>query len=131
MRDNKGRNNHRTASMQIGGNLRRMRLSAELSQTALAEKLGITFQQIQKYEEGSNRISAPMLYQLKSIFNCAFDDFFDGLHVDDDITAAALSVRQINIVNRLTRAMLLIESPTVQNYFVKLAESIATDRGNT
>ncbi len=130
MRNGKGHENHKFASIRIGGNLRRLRLLAGLSQTALAEKLGITFQQIQKYEEGSNRISAPVLYQLKNTFHCAFDDFFEGLHAGNDIAGPVLSSRQKNMVCRLTRAVLLIERPTVQNYFVKLAESIATDQGN-
>jgi transcriptional regulator with XRE-family HTH domain len=47
--------------VEVGLTLRRLRNQRKLSQTALADALGITFQQIQKYERGTNRISASML----------------------------------------------------------------------
>ncbi len=50
-----------------------------MNQTQLGEKLGITFQQIQKYERGANRISASRLYQLTRILDVPVLYFFDGL----------------------------------------------------
>jgi transcriptional regulator with XRE-family HTH domain len=48
----------------LGGRVKGLRKARSLSQSALAERLGITFQQVQKYENGSNRISAAMLIRL-------------------------------------------------------------------
>lgn len=49
---------------KIGATLRALRLAAGLSQSALAEKVGITFQQIQKYETGKNRVSVSTMVLL-------------------------------------------------------------------
>ena len=48
----------------IGRNIRKLRLEADLSQTDLAKLVGVSFQQIQKYENGSNRIAASRLLKL-------------------------------------------------------------------
>lgn len=54
---------------QIGARVRERRLEVGLSQTQLAEALGITFQQIQKYEKGVNRVAAVTLYQISRVLN--------------------------------------------------------------
>ncbi len=50
-----------------------------MNQTQLGEKLGITYQQILKYENGANRISASRLYQMTRILDVPVSFFFDGL----------------------------------------------------
>jgi transcriptional regulator with XRE-family HTH domain len=50
-----------------------------MSQTELAEALGITFQQIQKYERGANRVSSSKLYEIAQKLNTPLADFFEGL----------------------------------------------------
>jgi transcriptional regulator with XRE-family HTH domain len=50
-----------------------------MSQTQLGESLGLTFQQIQKYERGVNRVSASRLYQMCHILDVPVSFFFDGL----------------------------------------------------
>lgn len=62
----------------IGKKLTSFRKALNLSQEALAEALGITFQQVQKYEKGKNRIAAARLYEFSKILNVRTDDFFDG-----------------------------------------------------
>jgi transcriptional regulator with XRE-family HTH domain len=47
----------------VGAKIRTLRKAAHLSQQALAQHLGLTFQQVQKYERGANRISAAMLFE--------------------------------------------------------------------
>lgn len=53
-----------------------------MSQTAVADKLDVTFQQVQKYERGMNRISASRLYDLCGILDVPVEYFFDGLESD-------------------------------------------------
>ncbi|MCB9988438.1 MAG: helix-turn-helix transcriptional regulator [Rhodospirillales bacterium] len=65
--------------MKIGRNLRALRQSRRMSQAELAGILGITFQQMQKYERGLNRLSASKLYRLKSHLDVPYEDFFAGL----------------------------------------------------
>jgi transcriptional regulator with XRE-family HTH domain len=48
-----------------------------MSQTELADKVGITFQQVQKYEKGSNRISSSRLHQIADVFGVTASYFFD------------------------------------------------------
>lgn len=63
----------------LGKQLRAARLTKNMSQEKLADQLGITFQQIQKYERGKNRISAARLFELSKIFNVPVTYFYDSL----------------------------------------------------
>ena len=65
----------------VGARLRAARLEAGKSQTQVAEALGVTFQQVQKYERGANRISAGTLHELSRLFDTPVQFFFDGLGV--------------------------------------------------
>jgi transcriptional regulator with XRE-family HTH domain len=62
---------------EIGYRLRMARQAANLSQERLGEQLGITFQQIQKYERGTNRVSASRLQQIAGILNVPLSFFFN------------------------------------------------------
>ena len=62
----------------VGHRLWECRRLAGLSQQQLAYRLGVTFQQIQKYEKGVNRISASQLYQISRLFGVSIFWFFEG-----------------------------------------------------
>ena len=64
--------------IHVGQRVRLARLSAGLSQSQLAGAVGITFQQVQKYEKGTNRISASRLYQFANILGVDIPYFFQG-----------------------------------------------------
>jgi len=63
----------------IGRKLRERRLEMGMSQEKLADLLGVTFQQIQKYEKGLNRIAASRLYDMTKALDVSVTYFFDGL----------------------------------------------------
>ena len=63
----------------VGHQLKVERKRQRMSQTELAELLGLTFQQIQKYEAGQNRIGASRLWDMAQVLNVSVDYFFDGL----------------------------------------------------
>lgn len=63
----------------VGAQLKHLRKSEKLSQTGLAKKVGVTFQQIQKYERGTNRIGASRLWDFCKIFDVSPGRFFEGL----------------------------------------------------
>ena len=65
--------------LYVGARLRIRRKMMGLSQTQVADALGITFQQIQKYERGANRISASKLYEIAKTLQVPVSFFFDGL----------------------------------------------------
>jgi transcriptional regulator with XRE-family HTH domain len=63
--------------LHVGGRLKMRRIVMGLSQEKLAERLGITFQQIQKYERGQNRISAGRLFRLSQLLQVEVAYFFN------------------------------------------------------
>ncbi len=62
----------------MGRQLRALRVSRGLSQTALAARLGLTFQQVQNYEKGATRISASRLHEISTVFNVDVGGLFAG-----------------------------------------------------
>jgi len=65
--------------VQVGRQLRLARKNRDVSQEALAAALGITFQQVQKYESGANRLSASKMYAAAVFLKVEVSFFFDGL----------------------------------------------------
>ena len=62
----------------IGGNLRLRRKALGLSQGQVAEELGVTFQQVQKYERGANRVSGSTLWRYAGVLGCDVRELFTG-----------------------------------------------------
>ncbi len=76
--------------VHVGARLRLRRTLLGLSQEKLGEAVGITFQQLQKYERGSNRISASRLYNLAQVLNVPVSFFFDDMPPsEEDIVKGA------------------------------------------
>ncbi len=65
--------------VHVGQRLRQRRVLAGLSQEKLARMVGITFQQVQKYERGANRIVASRLYQLANVLDVPVSYFFEEI----------------------------------------------------
>ena len=65
--------------IHVGSRVRLRRMMLGMSQEKLGESLGITFQQVQKYEKGANRISASKLWDIARFFRVDIGYFFDGL----------------------------------------------------
>ncbi len=63
----------------VGRRLRQRRIALGISQEQLGSELGLTFQQIQKYEKGQNRISAGRLYKIAQILSVSVEHFYEGL----------------------------------------------------
>ena len=71
-----------TVDAHVGARIRLRRTLLGLSQTALADAIGLTFQQVQKYEKGSNRVSAGRLWQFAQVLEVPVAFFFDELTPD-------------------------------------------------
>lgn len=78
-RRNSGSRHPTAVDTHVGVQIREKRIAIGISQTSLAQACGITFQQVQKYEKGGNRVSASRLWQLCAVLNVGIDYFFDGL----------------------------------------------------
>ena len=67
---------------QVGRRIRQARRAAKLTQGQLGNKIGLTFQQVQKYEKGVNRVSAGTLYEIAKVLDIPISWFFDEDVVD-------------------------------------------------
>lgn len=81
--------------VHVGQRMRQRRLLLGISQQQLAAALGLTFQQVQKYERGTNRVSASRLFQLARVLDVPIMWFYDG------INAARGDGQQANEVSEL------------------------------
>src|SRR3546814_16642206 len=70
--------------VHVGGRVRLRRVFLGYSQEKLANALGLTFQQIQKYERGANRISASKLYELSRILSVPVTYYFEGVESEGE-----------------------------------------------
>ncbi len=106
----------------IGQRLRERRVVLGLTQTALADGLGITFQQIQKYEKGANRISTGMLYGCAELLGVRPEYFFEGLEGSDSGTP---DETRSDEALKLARAYYTIDDPTQRQHVRKLIQALA------
>jgi len=65
--------------VHVGARMRQRRTLLGMSQTKLGDAVGLTFQQIQKYERGSNRIASSRLYEFAKVLDVPVSHFFDGM----------------------------------------------------
>ena len=65
------------SNKQIGAEIKRMRKALGISQMKLAEEIGVSFQQIQKYEKGTNKISVERIQQISNVLGTSVDTFFE------------------------------------------------------
>ncbi len=119
----------RPVDLHIGRKLRLRRQILALTQTELAAPLSISYQQLQKYETGANRISASRLYQIALVLGVPVQYFFEGADTLASKTAARgapgkqaeLGASAIRAVAALSR----IPSQGVRKSFVQLARAIS------
>lgn len=78
-----GSNEPDPVDIHVGSRLRTRRTLLGMSQEKLAEAIGLTFQQVQKYEMGKNRVSASRLYQFAQILDVSISYFFEGYESKD------------------------------------------------
>ncbi len=65
--------------VHVGARLRQRRTLLGMTQTDLADALGMSFQQVQKYENGTNRVSASRLFEMSQLFDLPVEHFFDDM----------------------------------------------------
>jgi transcriptional regulator with XRE-family HTH domain len=90
----------------IGQRIRERRRAVGMSQQTLAERVGVTFQQVQKYERGSNRISFSRLIEIADALSCRLNDLADGL----DSKHASDELRHLNALLAEDGALELLEA---------------------
>ena len=114
--------------VEVGHRIRIERLSRGLSQTALANQLGVTFQQVQKYEKGVNRVGAGRLVRVAEALDVPVSFFFGATDIGSADTRAILGFLDTSYSLRLLRAFSRIPHGEVQRAVVDLVESIAPEK---
>src|SRR5262245_17286267 len=132
----------------VGSRVRMRRMMLAMGQQALGAALGLTFQQVQKYEKGTNRIGASRLQQISHILQVPVAFFFEGMASTPTPAAppnasaphgshgSALSMAQIDdfVSNsdglRLIGAFMRIDNAALRRRIVMLVQEIASDDGN-
>ena len=69
----------------VGATIKRLRILEKITMQKLAENLGVSFQQVQKYESGVNRVSSEMLWKISNYFGVTTSLFFPGM-LHDNLT---------------------------------------------
>ncbi len=113
------------ADREIGRRLKIRRLDLGISQTAVADALGLTFQQVQKYEKGTNRISARRLQRLAEILDIPIAYFYDEKLAGTKKHQTAFALLDTAYSLRLMRAFTRIKDRRIQLRTVELVEGIA------
>ena len=113
----------------VGRNIRILRLAKGLSQTELADELGVTFQQVQKYEKGTNRVGSGRLLKISAILGVKITDFFEGTDRPHDTARRSVfdQLAQPELF-RLVQAFSGIDRPNIRRTLVRLIEQIAAEK---
>ncbi len=124
--------------VHVGHRVRMRRMLLGMSQEKLGERLGLTFQQIQKYEKGGNRISASRLYQIAQILGVPVQFFFEDLpekYAATDEDGLAEAGEQTTIMDflgsseglQLNRHFSRISNPRLRRSVIDLVRSLAQE----
>jgi transcriptional regulator with XRE-family HTH domain len=125
-----GRNEPHPVDIHVALRMRERRIELRISQQKLAAALGITNQQLSKYEKAQNRISAGRLYELSQALDVPVTFFFEGITGSSAAAALVSSVhedpRSIRKTTELTAAYRAIANPAVLHALGQLARALAS-----
>src|SRR3954467_9031712 len=115
---------------EVGRRVRSRRLEFRLSQTELANKIGVTFQQVQKYEKGVNRIGAGRLQRISEALQVPITFFFDATPHAAERGASSLEsafgFMQTSGAVRMVKAFHRIKSRKARQLLVEMVEEFAS-----
>ena len=124
--------------VRVGARLRLRRNMLGLSQKKLGEAIGLTFQQVQKYERGANRIGASRLYELSRVLDVPVSFFFDdtdpvrapamGGFAEPPVEAFESDPLHKRETVELVRAYLSIEDATVRRRLLDLVKALTSEK---
>lgn len=123
--------------IHVGSRIRLRRTMLGMSQEKLGDSLGITFQQIQKYEKGTNRVGASRLQNISSILNVPVSFFFEDAPGDPTtgqpgMAESSSSNYVVDFLSsseglQLNRAFVKIDDPKVRRKLVDLVKALAAE----
>jgi transcriptional regulator with XRE-family HTH domain len=122
-----------SVDIEVGQRIKIQRLAAGLSQTELGESIGVTFQQVQKYEKGANRVGAGRLTQIARGLKIPVNSFFEG-HDHIEKVAQQGGVSPLSLIThphafRLLQAYSTLTNGELRRSIVELVERVAVAAG--
>ena len=121
----------------VGSRVRMRRMLVGMSQEKLGESLGLTFQQVQKYEKGTNRIGASRLHRIASVLGVPVEFFYEGApHGSATATGFAEASSSTYVSDflstaegvQLIKAFLAIKDAKIRRKIVELITAMASDK---
>ena len=109
--------------IEMGKKIRLRRVEQRISQSDLGEKLGVSFQQVQKYEKGVNRVGATRLQQIATALDVPVTFFYDSDRRTKEVESLLFLDSAFSL--RLLRAYSKIKDQAVQRHMVSLLEIVA------
>ncbi|MGA8991824.1 MAG: helix-turn-helix transcriptional regulator [Rhodoplanes sp.] len=111
----------------VGHNIRILREDRGISQTELGRKIGVVFQQVQKYENGENRVCCGRLFKIASALDAPITAFFEGVDqsISADAASSPVSLLAEPYALRLAHAFCALESADLQRSLVEITEHMA------
>ena len=122
--------------MHVGSRIRLRRQLMKMSQEKLGDELGVTFQQVQKYERGANRVGASRLYRLSRVLEVPVQFFFEDLSdkpmisgmAEDDQTPIVYNFIQSSDGVSLAEAFSRISDAKVRRRVLELVRTLAAEQ---
>lgn len=122
--------------VHVGSRVRLRRMLVSMSQEKLGDMLGLTFQQVQKYEKGANRIGASRLYQISQILGVPVQFFFEDVpgavengrpELSEDGAPYVMDFVSSSEGLQLNRAFTKIDDPAVRKKLLELVKTLGPD----
>lgn len=111
------------SDVEMGKRIRLRRVEQKMSQAELGDALGVSFQQVQKYEKGVNRVGASRIQQIATALKVPVTFFYDEVKGTREVESLLFLDSSFSL--RLLRAYSKITDQSVQRHFVTLMESVA------
>jgi transcriptional regulator with XRE-family HTH domain len=116
--------------VHVGQRIKLLRKLSKMSQAKLGDAVGMTFQQIQKYEHGTNRVGASRLFELSQILDVSISYFFDDMppEIAGEPKAVAANIDAFDLpeAKEIARLYKSLPNQHVRNTFRNLAREFAT-----
>ena len=115
----------------VGASIRLLHKRRKMSQAELGKALGVTFQQVQKYENGKNRVGASRLHMVATALNVPIGELFDGATATSSSRSRATKSLAFDSRSlRLAEAFVKISDKALRSSLVDVAEAMARNFGS-
>jgi transcriptional regulator with XRE-family HTH domain len=115
----------------VGARIRMLRVNRGISQTALAVRIGVTFQQVQKYEQGVGRVGAGRLARIASALDVSVGEFFESARAGPPGLRSPVHLLAETGARQVLEAYARMPGPRLRSSIAKLVETIADQTSGT